>query len=470
MLQVAEDAQLDQIIMKTDDSLMAKRFLIAMLSAVFPEGVGVDGLVDDPTFEHNSVFVLELAARLLISNRKHSAVLYPLFLAKFQQIMSCSGGGDSPIGLKFPYLVERIVVTILRSAIHLFDVPEPLLREHLNRSLTLIVDLPNSFTRQIGSRIGVGGAIILRGCFYLFDDFSQDDWSNIKVLLDLAAQDKAGRGFVFDGISSVIDSIEYATPYDQPDGALQMHGGEDSSSLQISQYGVEVMASLLLKFLNGGYENDLTFKVPSMKYIKKIYSFSRHFAGREIPTEGDGVETGTQLHDTEFETMVNAIYNDACLSNDVHTAKRGFESLQGVIVATDVATIPTAKWLTFLKMVVASPPSVSMLEARISYLALIGRLFLTLMPNLSDQKQNWTELEDFVIQVSSLVSENLNFGRASPLFETTVQTMTNVVNVMSMSGFHEGEGASFCTWVADTLFVELEKVGAGGGASLSSRP
>lgn len=467
---VAEDAQLDQIIMKTDDSAMAKRFLVAMLSAVFPVGVGVDGLVDDPTFEHNSVFVLELAARLLISNRKHSAVLYPLFLAKFQQIMSCNGGSDPPIGLRFPYLMERIVVTILRSAIHLFDVQEPLLREQLNRSLTLIINLPNSFTRQIGSRIGVGGAIILRGCFYLFDDFSQDDWSNIKVLLDLAAQDKPGRGFVFDGISSVIDSIEYATPCDQPEEALQMHGEEDSSSLQISQHGVEVMASLLLKFLNGGYENDLTFKVPSMKYIKKIYSFSRHFAGREIPTEGDGVETGTQLHDTEFETMVNAIYNDACLSNDVHTAKRGFESLQGVIVATDVATIPTAKWLAFLNMVVASPPSVSMQEARISYLALIGRLFLTLMPNLSDQRQNWTELEDFVIQVSSLVSENLNFGRASPLFETTVQTMTNVVNVMSMSGFHKGEGASFCTWVADTLFVELEKVGAGGGASLSSRP
>ena len=74
-------------------------------------------------------------------------------------------------------------------------------------------------------------------------------------------------------------------------------------------------------------------------------------------------------------------------------------------------------------------------------------------------------LEEWTISVASIVSDNLQAGRASSLFETTVQTVTNVVNVMSMSGFNEGneEGVNFCNWVGETLLFELEKVGATGG-------
>lgn len=44
--------------------------------------------------------------------------------------------------------------------------------------------------------------------------------------------------------------------------------------------------------------------------------------------------------------------------------------------------------------------------------------------------------------------------------------MTNVVNVMTMSGFNKGEGVDFCAWVGETLLYELEKVGASGGATV----
>merc|ERR1719203_25050 len=119
----------------------------------------------------------------------------------------------------------------------------------------------------------------------------------------------------------------------------------------------------------------------------------------------------------------------------------------------------------FLRMVASNLPSITSQEARISSLSLIGRLFLILMPNLSNQKENWSELENWTICVASIVSDNLQAGRATPLFETTVQTMTNVVNVMSMSGFNEGEGVHFCAWVGETLLYELEKAGACGGVT-----
>ena len=92
------------------------------------------------------------------------------------------------------------------------------------------------------------------------------------------------------------------------------------------------------------------------------------------------------------------------------------------------------------------------------------------MPELSNQKEHWSELEEWTIMVASMVSENLRYGRATPLFETTVQTVTNVVNVMTMSGFKVGEGVNFCAWVGETLLYELEKVGACGGANSVMTP
>lgn len=458
---VVHCANFDRIIMKTNDTAMAKRILTAMLDAMFSDG-NVEEMMSDPLFEHNSVFVLELAARLLISNRVHAGELYPIFFSKFQKLMDSSDASDSAIvGLKFPYILERIVVTILRACIHLFDVPEVGLRGQLNRSLNLIATLPGSYTSAISDRIGCGAAIILRSRFYLFDD-NTDDWSTIKCLLDLASQDKPGRGFVFDGIASVIDSIDYAVP--SPNDAEGFSTDENNSDVQLSKYGVEVMASLLLKFMNGSYEDDLSYKVPSMTYIRKVYSFSQHFSDK---THSDNLSASNNahLHENEFEIMITAIYNDACLSQDETIAKKGFESLQGMVVSTRVDSLPVSKWCAFLQMVASNPPTIESQEARIGSLYLISRLFLTLMPELSNQKENWSELEDWTIRVASIVSENLRFGRATPLFETTVQTVTNVVNVMTMSGFNVGEGVNFCAWVGETLLFELEKVGACGGAN-----
>ena len=188
---VTDSAKFDKLIMKTNDATTAKQILCAMLGSVFPDDGDGEDLISDSLFEQNSVFVLELAARLLISNRAFATELYPLFLAKFQQLLSPQPGADDTIlGLRFPYILERIVVTILRACIHLFDVSEHNLRDQLNKSLNLISSLPSTHTCAISDRIGCGSAIILRGCFYLFDNKS-DDWSTIKTLLDLAAQHKS---------------------------------------------------------------------------------------------------------------------------------------------------------------------------------------------------------------------------------------------------------------------------------------
>ncbi|KAK1737469.1 guanine nucleotide exchange factor [Skeletonema marinoi] len=459
---IAGNAQLGNIIAKTDDMELAKRILFALFDSMIPDEDDAEAL-SDPLFENNAVFVLELSARFLISNRNNAAELYPIFLSKFELLLSPKPGQDpheNILGLKFPYVLERIIVTVLRSCIHFFDIENNRLRDELNRSLRLLTKLPSDYLHEVSDRLGCGSAIILRGCFFLFDERAED-WSIIKCLLDLAAQDTSGRGFVFDGIASVIDSIDYTLP-----GTEVFN---DSNELQLSQCGVEVIASLLLRYRDGSYEGDLSFRVPAMSYITKVYSYSQHFgASNEVSSDDMPAKNETMLQEYEFHTMVTAIYNDACLSEDDNIAKRGFESLQGIVLSTKVESIPVGKWLNFLDMVASNSPSISVQAARISSLGLIGRLFLTLMPELCNDKENWSQLEDFTISSAARVNENLRAGRATALFETTVETITNAVNVLQIAkqvSMATPEGESFCAWVSETLLYELEQVGACGGVT-----
>lgn len=451
---VSSKASLDQIIMKMNDVNMAKRILSSMLATVLDDNTCLE-LSTDPLYEHNAVFVLELAARLLISNRGHSPELLPIFFSKFELLFSHQENDNehSMLGLKFPYLLERIIVTILRAIIHLYDITDRNLRSHLLRSMQLITRIPRSYSKQICSRLGCGSAIVLRGCFHLFK--SREEWSAIKNLLDMSAQHETGRPFVFDALASL---IEYVYPVTE-DGELSV-----SNNNELSPDGIEAVRYLLLKFLEGSYEDDLNYKLPSMMYMKRVLS-KHNSISSDINSNGS-----MDLHpEQEWITMVNVIYKDICLSEIPKTAKRGFESLQEVLLSTKVDMISHDQWLMLMHMACKMPPDISVESSRIDSLNLIARLFLTLMPVLSNSKVNWAKLEDLTLEVAKMVGENLRSDRSSSLFEMTVHTVTNMCNVMSMTGFNgNGQGINFCSWVGETLLSELELVGASGGVDTSS--
>jgi brefeldin A-resistance guanine nucleotide exchange factor 1 len=321
--------------------------------------------------------------------------------------------------------------------------------------MTLIYRLPFSYTKEISDRIGCGSAIILRGCFFLFE--SPEEWCAVKNLLDMSAQHSRGRLFVFDGIASLVD---YTLPVDIDGEATEPY------DVELSADGAEAMKCLLLKFLDGSYDDDLSYKVSSMMLMRRVYSrlqSNSQMAPSESVESIDSSKAGSHGQDFEWIKMVTLIYNDVCLSQDIKTAEKGFQSLQEVLLSTKVESIPADQWLTLMQMTCTNPPIITLQGSRISSLSLIGRLFLTLMPELSNQSDNWPQLEDFTLQVSKMVGDNLRSGRSTPLFETTVQTVTNMCNVISMSGFNNGQGINFCAWVGDTLLSELEKVGACGG-------
>mmetsp|Transcript_20805 Transcript_20805/g.42012 ORF Transcript_20805/g.42012 Transcript_20805/m.42012 type:complete len:92 (+) Transcript_20805:2-277(+) len=63
------------------------------------------------------------------------------------------------------------------------------------------------------------------------------------------------------------------------------------------------------------------------------------------------------------------------------------------------------------------------------------------------------------------IGENLHAGRqgsVSPLFERTVQTISNMSNVMSLPDFDK---SGFSQWAGEALLTELENVGACGSSA-----
>ena len=75
---------------------------------------------ENPVKEQHAIFSLELAARALLSNREQACDLFMFFLMKFESVL----GEVSEKEVPAPFVIERIVVTILRACIHLYDIPE----------------------------------------------------------------------------------------------------------------------------------------------------------------------------------------------------------------------------------------------------------------------------------------------------------------------------------------------------------
>jgi brefeldin A-resistance guanine nucleotide exchange factor 1 len=112
----------DVMLMRPKNMPMAKQTIRALLDAVdeYP-------YFDDPIFEQHAVYSLELALLALISNKDKVQELYPMFLPKFETVLKDderTANSQASVHLPTPFLMERVVVTILRSCIHLYDYPE----------------------------------------------------------------------------------------------------------------------------------------------------------------------------------------------------------------------------------------------------------------------------------------------------------------------------------------------------------
>jgi brefeldin A-resistance guanine nucleotide exchange factor 1 len=116
LLAIAEAADVENVVQMGSTKLPTAEQTIRSLLAT----VDQYPYKKDPVMEQHAIFSLELAARALLSNRDRAPELFNLFLDKFESIL----GRVTDKKVPAPFVIERIVVTILRCSIHLYELPE----------------------------------------------------------------------------------------------------------------------------------------------------------------------------------------------------------------------------------------------------------------------------------------------------------------------------------------------------------
>eukprot|EP00934_Nitzschia_sp_Nitz4_P008207 Nitzschia sp. Nitz4//scaffold16_size188269//67850//72484//NITZ4_001790-RA/size188269-augustus-gene-0.91-mRNA-1//-1//CDS//3329538514//8197//frame0 len=417
----------------------------ALLDGVdkFPPG-------DSPSFEQHQAFALELAARALLANRDRAVDLLPFFLPKFEAVMTRVTGkleGEVP----YPFLVERVVVTILRASIHLYPVQS--LRPKIRGFLYLLPKLPKAkFISGIADRMACGIAIIMRSSFHLFKP--PDDWRFAGDIFDILAAYRSARGFTFDGIAS---TIEFAVP------DLQTEDIEEYAKKLEEKPTLSLLASghlqrVLFKLAHGTYENDRTLALPAMVCIEKTY---RHMVQLTLidQSKADPDADLESVPDKElWHRVASAVYS-VCCSPDPEASKQGYEACQRHFVGIFMEEVPDEKWIAILRTMTTKQPSVAYPLSRVNTFSLLGQLMVRLFPIMSVREKNWKDLTEITKNAIVIADENMQSSyKGEPLFNYTVKIVANIYTEMASPNF--GGEKRYCAWASDTFKKALEKNGA----------
>lgn len=310
--------------------------------------------------------------------------------------------------------------------------------------------------------------------------------------LDMLANYQAARGFVFDGIAS---TVEYALP-SPPDDVSSDHlttesastltferkdddGNDNSDPAEqpppLSKDACVALTRILIRFVLGFYQNDLSLSLPAMLCLEKVY---RHLVFLLCPPEagksedkdsGDGsIVASGKVPDKElWQNVIVSVYS-VCRSVDEESSRCGMECYSRLMKETNVDEISDDKWLAILYLMVNKQPPLEADVSRANTFAVLGQVLMLVLPPLSHRSENWEDLTDLIQQIAAVSEENLREGRkgsVSPLFQKTVETVTECANSMMTEDF-DGD-KEFSTWASETLLAELEKFGALGGSIMN---
>lgn len=356
-----------------------------------------------------------------------------------------------------------------------------------------MMSLPRKFISQIADRMACGLAIILRASFHYFE--TPNEWTFMGDTLDMLANYGAARGFVFDGIASTVEYALPSPPDDAVSGSASEHGAHESASTltfekddeshpqnapSLSKDACLALTRILIRFVLGFYQNDLSLSVPAMLCLEKVY---RHLVSLLIPVPppppeikevaNTGGNNGAKnpsgiVPDKElWQNVVVSVYS-VCRSADEESSTCGMQCYERLMKETGVNEVPDDKWLAILYLMVNKQPPLAAVISRANTFQVLGQVVMMVLPPLSHRSENWEDLTDLIQQIAGVAAENLREGRqgsVSPLFEKTVEVVTHCSNSMMAEDF--GGDKEFSSWASETLLAELERVGAGGGSIIN---
>jgi len=403
-----------------------------------------------PTFEQHQAFALELATRALLNSDDRAQVLFPIFLSKFNSVAQKLSKLKRPIPV--PFLMERVVVTILRSSIHLYHIPA--MRQQLRTSLSLISAFPKPFMGHIADRSACGLAIIWRSSFSLFT--APKDLKLIGDMFNTLANFPLGRGLIFDGIAS---TIEFTLPSSSISNILE-YEDKVRQKPTLTVPACATLQRILFMFMYGNYERDTSLAIPAMLCVEKLYKHGVQLL--LIEQKNDPIHRDLELSSVpnlELWYGISIAFYTVCTNPDEKISKKGLETCQRHIFVSDMTEVPDSKWIALINNMIKKQPSTNSIMSRINSLSIIAQLMVKLFPSMTGKESNWKVLTELTKQVTMIADENLR-NRSSPdvLFDLTVTIVTHLSVQLGSTKF--GGDRRYCKWASDSFSKILEKNGA----------
>jgi len=404
-----------------------------------------------PTFEQHQAFALELAARALLNSDDRAQVLFPIFLAKFNSVVQKLSKLKRPIPV--PFLMERVVVTMLRSSIHLYHIPS--MRQQLRTSLSLISALPKPFLGHIADRTACGLAIIWRSSFSLFN--TPKDLKLIGDMFNTLAHLKLGRGLIFDGIAS---TIEFTLPSSKISNILE-YEDKVREKATLTMPACATLQRVLFGFIYGEYERDFSLAVPAMLCVEKLY---KHVVNLMlIDQKNDPIHTKdhelSTIPDLDLWYGISVALFTVCTNPDEKISKKGLEACQRHIFVSDMTEVSDSKWINLINNMINKQPPIISIMPRINTLSIIAQLMVKLFPSMTSREHNWKMLTELTKKVVIIAGENMETRRSPDvLFDLTVTIVTHLSVQLGSPKF--GGEKRYCKWASDSFSKILENNGA----------
>jgi len=447
LLQVAESVEIEKF-MVLGPNLRPQ--LVQQVIKSLLEAIDKIPTKPTPTFEQHQAFALELATRALLASESRASDLFPIFLSKFQSLAQKVKKFQKP--LPFPFLVERVIVTMLRASIHLYSTFA--VRQQLRTSLFLLPLFPKPFMSHIADRMACGLAIIWRSSFYLFK--LPEDLKFIGDTFDVLASFPLGRGLTFDGIAS---TIEFALPDPNIPNILEYEDRvKEKPTLTIP--ACATIQRVLFKFVYGSYDRDFSLAIPAMVCVEKTYKHMNQLMMIAIKNDAnrDPNEEVSTIPDLELWHRLAIAYYSMCTNPDEATTKHGLEGCQRHVFIKDITEVPDKRWIVLFETMVNKQAAITAGPSRVNSLSVIAQLMIKTFPSMTTREANWKVLTEITKKVILIADENMDerlrekdSGMMNDLTVTVVQHLA-----AQLASPQFGGERRYCKWASQS-FVKLLK-------------
>ncbi|GMI44056.1 hypothetical protein TrCOL_g2864 [Triparma columacea] len=288
-----------------------------------------------------------------------------------------------------PYLVERGIVNVLKTFIHLYDDASADVKKDLLNLVNAIGLIKTSVFRHVSNRVAAGISIVLRTCKFV----DASEYAVVLKLCDRAAEFRAGRGFVAAALDAVVD--------------------EDKDQL-VGTGGWRSVVATCCKLSGGDYEGDLSYRERAQKMVADLWSHA--------------VGTGMKL---DFGIAMSVCQ---CLDTP-ELLQRAIGSVGGEQMTIDV-------WVRLFREVFLTREfgEDGQEDDRMIWSNMLGRVVLVVVFVYGRDKEGGGEdLKGIVKGVIKYLGDNARNTRAAEVAEASVQIANNMGNVFQFPEF-QGEG------------------------------